>query len=242
MGAEVAGAHRLAVAGVADDDVAQALLEIGERACETEDRHHLGGGDDVEAVLPGKAVADAAQADDDVAQRPVVHVGHPPPGDSPHVEGRLEPPVQVIVEHRRQQVVGERDGAEVAGEMEVDVLHGHDLRVAAAGRAPLHAEDGSERRLAQADRRLLADEIEGVAEADGGGGLALAGRGRRHRRHQDQLAVRPAGEAVGVVERQLGLGVAVRFEALFGDSQLTGDGGDAVELGLLCDFDVRRHS
>ena len=77
-----------------------------------------------------------------------------------------------------EQVVGERDGVEVAGEMEVDVLHRHDLRVAAAGRAALHAEHRPERRLAQADHRLLADLVERVAEADRGRGLALARRRR----------------------------------------------------------------
>ena len=50
--------------------------------------------------------------------------------------------------------------------MEVDVLHRYDLRVAAAGRAALDAEAGPERRLAQAAHRLLADEVEAVAEAD----------------------------------------------------------------------------
>ena len=35
--------------------------------------------------------------------------------------------------------------------MEVEILHRHDLRVAAAGRASLDAEDRAERRLAQAE-------------------------------------------------------------------------------------------
>jgi hypothetical protein len=33
--------------------------------------------------------------------------------------------------------------------------------------------------------------------------------------YQDQLAVRPSAETVDVVERQLGLGVAIGFETLF---------------------------
>ena len=72
------------------------------------------------------------------------------------------------------------------------LLHRHDLRVAAAGRAALHAEAGAERRLAQADRRALADAVQRVAEADRGRGLALAGRRRVDRRDQDQLAVAAA--------------------------------------------------
>ena len=58
--------------------------------------------------------------------------------------------VDMVVEHRRQQRVGAGDRVEVSGEMEVDVLHGHDLRVPAAGRPALDAEHGPETRLADA--------------------------------------------------------------------------------------------
>ena len=43
----------------------------------------------------------------------------------------------------------------VAGEMKVDVLHGHGLRVSAAGRSALNAENGAERRLTQSDNRVF---------------------------------------------------------------------------------------
>ena len=39
-----------------------------------------------------------------------------------------------------EQIVRRADGVEVAGEVQVDVLHRHDLGVAAAGGAALHAE------------------------------------------------------------------------------------------------------
>ena len=62
---------------VADDDVADPALEVGPGLGQAEDRHQLGGDDDVEAVLAGVAVGDAAEPDDDVAQRPVVEVDAP---------------------------------------------------------------------------------------------------------------------------------------------------------------------
>jgi hypothetical protein len=89
-----------------------------------------------------------------------------------------------------EQIVRRGDGVEVAGEVEVDVLHRHHLGVAAAGGAALDAEARPERRLAQAQHRLLADVIERVGQAHRGRGLALARRRRRDRRDQDQLAVR----------------------------------------------------
>ena len=135
-------------------------------------------------------MAGAAQRDRDVAQRTIVDVQHAPPGDAAHVEAELVALVDVVVDERGQQVVSQRDRGEVAGEVQVDVFHRHDLRVAAAGGAALHAEHRPQRRLAQADQRLLADAVERVAQAHGGGGLAFARRRGRDRRDQHQLAVR----------------------------------------------------
>src|SRR3546814_17863695 len=81
----------------------------------------------------------------------------------------------------------------------------HDaLPISAAGGAALHAEAGPERGLAQAHHRLIADPVEAVAEADGGRRLALAGRRRRHRRHQGALAVRVSLDRPELVVAALG--------------------------------------
>ena len=180
---------RLLVARVADDDVAEALLEILEVRRQAEDRHDLGGDRDVEAVLAREAVGDAAERVDDRAQRAVVHVQHAAPGDAALVDAERVAPVDVVVDQRGEQVVRAGDGVEVAGEVEVDVLHRHDLGIAAAGRAALDAEAGAERGLAQAAHGLLADAVEAVAEADRGRRLAFAGRRRGDGGDQDQLAV-----------------------------------------------------
>ena len=236
---DIAGAHRLPVAGIGDDDVAEPLLQIVEVAGEAEDRHHLGGDGDVEAGLAREAVGDAAERADDLAQRAVVHVHHAPPRDAPAVDPGLVAPVDVVVDQRRQQVMRRRDGMEVAGEMQVDVFHRHDLRIAAAGRAALHAERRPERRFAQAHHRLLADVIERVGEADRGGGLALARRRRRDRGDQDQLAVRLRLQRLDVVHRHLGLVVAVGVEVLRRDAELLArDVHDRPHLGGLGDLNV----
>ena len=190
---ELGRGHRTPVAGVADDHAAQPALEVGQVGGEAEHRHHLGGHGDVEAVLAREAVRHAAQTGDDLAQRAVVHVDGPAPRDPALVEALLVAPINVVVEHRRQQVVGTADGVEVAGEVQVDLLHRHHLGVAAAGRTALHAEAGPQRRLAQGDDGLLADPVEAVAQAHRGGGLALAGRRRVDRGDQDQLAVGAVG-------------------------------------------------
>ena len=132
----------------------------------------------------------------------------------------LVAPVDVVVDQGREQVVGRADGVEVAGEMQVDVFHRHDLGIAAAGRTALDAEAGAEAGLAQADHRLLADAVEAVAEADRGRGLALARRRRGDRGDQDQLAVGLGFHAVDEIERDLRLARAVAVEMLLVDAEL----------------------
>src|SRR5262249_2651303 len=103
----------------------------------------------------------------------------------------------------------------------------------------LHSERRTKRRLAQTEHGLLADVVERVGEADGGGGLALARRRRRDRRHQDQFAVGAALQRLDEVHRYLGLVMAVRLEVLRRDAEpLARDLDDRPLLGGLRDLDV----
>ena len=242
VGFQVTRRHRRLRAGVADDDVAQTLLQVLDRRRKAEDGHHFGGDHDVEAVLPRVAVGRAAERGGNVAQRAIVHVDHTLPGDAANVDVEFIAVVDVVVDHRGQQVVGKRDGREVTGEVQVDVFHRHHLRVAAAGRAALDTEHRAERRFAQADHRLLADTVKGIAQAHGRRRLAFTGRRRADGGNEDQLAVRPILDRLQVFERQLGLEVAVGHQVLVGDAELfSGDASDAVQGGLLGDVDVRCH-
>ena len=188
------------LAGLADDDVAEAGLQIGEVGGQAENRHDLGRHGDVEAVLAGKTVADTTQGVGDLAQRPVIHIQSPAPGDAALVEVEFIAPIDVIIDQRGEQIVGRSDGVDIAGEMEIDVLHGHDLGVAATGGAALDPETRSQAGLAQAHHGLLADGVKTVAEADRGGSLTLAGRSWGNRGNQDQLTVRLIGQGLDVVE------------------------------------------
>ena len=226
------------VARVGHHDLAEAfgqVLQIGRQA---EDRHDFRGHHDVEAVFAGKAVGRAAQGRGDLAQGAVVHVDHPAPGDAALVDAEGVAPVDMVVDQGREQVVRDADGMEVAGEMEIDVLHGHDLRIAAAGRPALHPEAGTERGLAQADRGLLADPVETVAEAHGGGGLALPRRRRIDRGHQDQLAVGAILQRLEKVERHLRLVRTVGEQAVRRNVELRADLRDRLQGGFTCDLDV----
>ena len=64
----------------------------------------------------------AAEAHDDVAQRPIVHVHRARPVDVVDVDAELVPVVQVAVEDRGEQIVRGGDGVDVAVEVQVDHL------------------------------------------------------------------------------------------------------------------------
>ena len=113
--------------------------------------------------------------------------------------------------------------------------------IAAAGRAALHAEHGPEARLAQADHGLLADPVQRIAEPDGGRGLALAGGRRADGRHQDQLAVGLVLQALDVIERDLGLVVAVVLDARGRNTELRRDLGDRLHGRALGNLNVGTH-
>src|SRR5579871_4006947 len=124
--------------------------------------------------------------------------------------------------------------------MEIDVLHRHDLRIAATGRAAFHAERRPERRLAQAQHRLLANVIERIGKPDCRRGLTLAGRRWRDRRYEDELAVRPVLQGLDVVDRYLGFVVAVRLKVFGRDAEpFAGHVGDQALGGSLRNLDVR---
>jgi hypothetical protein len=150
--------------------------------------------------------------------------------------------VQVVVEHGGEQVVGAGHGVQVAGEVEVDALHRRHLRPSAAGGAALHAEAGSERGLAEADHRPRAAGVQRVAEADGGGGLALARRRRGDAGDEHELALR-LGPLLGhEVERDLGLVRAVGLQRPFRDPGARRDLADRPQGRRARYLEVRGHA
>ena len=144
----------------------------------------------------------------------------------------------MVIDQRSQQVVGCSNRVEVTGEVQVDVFHGDDLRVTAAGRSTLDAEAGSEARLTQADHGLLADGIQTVAQAHRCGGLTLAGRRGVDGRHQHQLARLAGGQRLDRVQRQLGLVRAVLQQLVAADADLGRNVFDGTHLGFACDLDI----
>src|SRR5262249_40923671 len=150
---------------------------------------------DVEPGLAYDAVLPRAQADDDAAQDSVAYVDHPAPGDAVPVDvEEVVVLVNVVVDHRRQQVVRGRDRVHVPGQVEVEALHRHHLAVAAARCPALDPKGWAHRRLPDGDGRSFADVPEGLAEADRRRGLALPKRCGRDCGDHDVPGFRPVGK------------------------------------------------
>ena len=86
LGLELAGANGLAVVGVADHDLPEALLEVGDGGRQAQDRHDLRRDGDVESILAWDALGLAADAVDDMAELTVVHVDDALPSDALDVD------------------------------------------------------------------------------------------------------------------------------------------------------------
>ena len=124
-----------------------------------------------------------------MAQLAVVHVDDALPGDALNIDTELVALLNMVVEHGSQQVIGGANSMEVAGKVQVDILHGDDLSPAAAGGAALYAKDGTERRLTQGHSALDAATAQTIGQTDSRGGLALAGGRGIDSGHEDELGL-----------------------------------------------------
>src|SRR5205807_6420426 len=178
---------------------------------------------------------------DDRTEGAVVHFEAAAPDDLERVDAEPVSVQEVRLQHRREQVVGGPDGVDVAGEVEVQVLHRDDLRVPAARRAALDAEDRAERRLAQAEHRPLADPAEPLRERDGRGRLPLARRRRRDRGDANELSLRRALEALQHRQVDLRLVATVQLDLVALEPASQRELVDRLERRLLRDLEAGGH-
>ena len=175
-----------------------------------------------------------------MAELTVVHVDDALPSDALDVDAERVALLDVIVQHGSEQVVGSTDGMEVAGEVEVDILHGDDLGVSAASGTALDTEDRAERGLAQRDGALNAAATQSIGQTDGRRGLALA-RGRGvDGRDEDELGLVVAR----LVEQRvihLGLVEAVGNQVFGIHTGCLSDLLNRPRLDGVGDFDISRH-
>ena len=112
-----------------------------------------------EAVLP------ASKADHDLAQRAVVHVHDAAPGDAARVDAQFVAEVQVVVQHRRKQVVAGGNGVEVARKVQVDILHRNYLRISATGSTSFNTKNRAKRWFTQYNSCFLAYPVQSLGQS-----------------------------------------------------------------------------
>ena len=181
--------NRVAVVIVSNDNFCQTLLEVMQAACQAKNSHNLGSNGNVKAVLTRYAVSLAAQAYYDVAQLAVVHIYNTLPRNTARVNVQSVALLDMVVQHCCQQHMCGGDSMEVTGKVQVDVLHRHNLRIAAACSAALNAHAWAEGRLAQSYDNLFAELSQALCQTYGSSGLAFACRSRGDSGNQNQLAV-----------------------------------------------------
>jgi hypothetical protein len=103
--ADVLSGDRHPAALVTDHDPFQPFFQIVSIFGEAENGHDLRSDRDVEAGFHRRAVSGAAKAGHDLAQIAVVHVQHAAPGNAGRFQPGFRAPVQMVVDHRRQQIV-----------------------------------------------------------------------------------------------------------------------------------------
>ena len=93
-----AGRDRRAVPAVANHDITETAAQICQISGQAENCHDLGSHGDVEPALTRESVGHAAQRDDDFPERPVVHIGNPPPSYAALINLERVGPIDVIVD------------------------------------------------------------------------------------------------------------------------------------------------
>ena len=238
---QVVGRHRLAVEGCADNDPSQPRSKVQKVGGESENGHDLRSNGDIEPRLPWVAVDLSAQADDDAAQRPIVQVDYPGPGDRERIEIQLVSMGEVVVDGGGKEIVRSRYGVDVAGEVQIEVFHRDDLAVTPPGRPSFDTERWTHARLPDGGEYPVAQPTQALAETNGRGRFALAEWSRGDGGDIDVLAKWPVGEFVPDIEVNLGLVAAVQLEVLRFQSDPLRNRQDRLNRGLLGDIEIARH-
>ena len=137
------------------------------------------------------------------------------------------------VERGRDQIVRGRDGVNVTGQVQVELLHRNDLRPAAAGRAALDAESRPHRRLPHAREDLVAEHgAERLTETNGRRRLALAERRRVDAGNDHIVAVWLRGHALARANQHLGLDRSIRPDLVGRKTGCGSDLGDRTRFDL----------
>ena len=128
------------IKGSGNGYVAKTFFKIGEAGRQTEYGHDFAGDGDAEVVFPDNAIGFTSHTDNDIAQRPVVHIQTAFESYSFRIDAERIALLQMVVDKGAEEIVGTGHRMEISGEVQIYIFHRYDLRVAAAGGSAFHSE------------------------------------------------------------------------------------------------------
>ena len=149
--------------------------------------------------------------------------------------------VDIVVEQGADRVVSRGHRMEIAGEVEVDLLHRQHLGIAATSSTALDAEARTQRGFAKGYCRLLANLVKTQRQTDAHRGLTNTCFRRTDGRHQDQTALLDL-LLIDECHRHLGHITSVGFNLLRGNSQLCCDVANGLQFAFPCNLYVSLHN
>ena len=240
-GTKISCCHRLLVhefsIGVTYDNFGKSLFEILQIFCQTESRHNLGCNGNIKAILAGCSVQLCSKSVDDIAELTVVHVDAAFPDNLSRVYIQRIALLNGVIYHSCKEVVCRADGVHITGKVKVDILHGNDLRIAAACCTALYTEHGAHRRLAKSSHRVFAQSGKRIDQTDGRGGFSLTGRCRIDGGYKNQFSVGSV-HVIHEFVRNFCLVLSVALQVLFGNSGFLRNLGNRLHDTFLCNLNV----
>ena len=129
---------------------------------------------------------------------------------------------------------------EVAGEMQVDLVHRQHLRIAASACAPFHSEAWTERWLSQYDSSFFPDFIQTECKTDADCGFSDSGLGRADGGDENEVGLL-GFLIVNTRKWNFGHVVSVRFQFVFIHTQFLGNFFNSLKISAVGYFNVGLH-
>ena len=123
-----------------------------------------------------------------MAKLAVVHVNAALPYHAARINPKLIALLDMVIKHRGAKVIRSTYRMKITREVQIDVLHGNNLRISAACGSAFNAKNRSERRFAECQHCLVSRLIKCIRQTNRGGSLALPCRSRVDGRYQNKLA------------------------------------------------------
>ena len=187
FGLQITGKNRSTLHRIADENTSQPLPQVLQVFGQAQNSHHFAGHADLEPIQTGGAIGLAAQADFNFSQRAVIHIHAAAEHNALGIQLQGIALMNVVIDEGRKEVIGRRNGMNIPGKVQINLLHGEHLCIAPAGSAALQAEYRAKRGFPQCDNGPFPQAAHGLCQPNGGGGFALSSRGGVHRSNQDQF-------------------------------------------------------